>query len=305
MRIMGMHKEIATVYEPFILLPLLYALKDKGVYSEYNHEHAAWAIQDFIRDLPSGVEDYYTEIRRLVLNLYKKASSRDAKYFLDKTPNYIWIVEDIIKIFPGAKFIFLWRNPLSVISSILKSWHNGYWNLYAHDAYLFQGLANLVSAYQTYADVSVSVRYEDLVNNPRIELERVFNYLGIMFCQDQLIKFVDFKTNSRLDSEPDRYIYNDVNRQSLAKWKKVLSNPIRKAWCRRYIHWVGEKRLALMGYQLDDLLSDLGHLSSDFSYLRSDAWRVPYGFLYRFMEGRIIKNKILDLVSGRRIYVHN
>lgn len=300
-----MHKEIATVYEPFILLPLLYALKDKGVYSEYNHEHAAWAIQDFCRHFPGGVDDYYEEIRRLVLNCYRKVSgSGDIKYFLDKTPNYTWIVEDIIKIFPDAKFIFLWRNPLSVIASILKSWNDGYWNLYLHNSYLFEGLVNLVAAYQKYADVSVSVRYEDMVGNPRTEWERIFSYLGITFNPDQLVTFVDFKSNARLASESDWYKYNEISQEPLAKWKKVLSNPFRKAWCKRYIRWVGENRLALMGYKLGELLYELDHLSTDLSYLGSDAWRVPYGLLYRIMEGRIIKNKILDLVSGRRTYVH-
>jgi hypothetical protein len=301
---MGTHKEIATVYEPFILLPLLYALKDKGVYSVYNHEHTAWAIQDFCRNLPSGMDDYYGEIRRLVLNFYKKASGSGVKYFLDKTPNYTWIVEDIIKIFPDAKFIFLWRNPLSVISSILKSWNDGYWNLYQHYAYLFAGLVNLASAYQKYADISVSVRYEDMVSNPRTEWERIFSYLGIMFNPDQLVKFVDYKSNARLAGESDWYMYNEISLEPLAKYKKVLSNPFRKAWCRHYLHWVGENRLTLMGYKLQDLLCDLDQLSTDLNYFGSDCWRVPFGLLYRLIEGRIIKNKILDLVSGRRIYVH-
>jgi len=170
--------------------------------------------------------------------------------------------------------------------------------------YLFTGLANLVSAYQKYTDLSVSLRYEDMISNPRTEWERVFSYLGIMFNHDQLIKFADFRSNARLAGESDWYMYHEISQEPLSKWKKVLSNPFRKFWCRRYLHWIGKDRLALMGYKLDDLLHDLDNLPTGLAYLASDAWRVPYGFLYRFIEGRIMKTKILDLVSGRRIYVH-
>jgi len=304
MRIMGMHNDISTVYEPFILLPFLYALKNEGVYSEYNHEHTAVAIQDFCKNLPGGKEDYYKDVKRLVLNLYSKASKNGSVYFLDKTPNYFWIVDGIIKIFSDAKFIFLWRNPLSIVSSILKSWYDGYWNLYQHDAYLYEGVNKLISAYEKYANVSISIRYKDIVSDPISEWNRVFSYLGIKFDVEQLKNFTDFKSNARLAGEAEWHMYKEISQAPLSKWEKLLSNPIRKAWCRRYLRWIGEDRLAIMGYKLDELLHDLDHCSTSLSYFYSDIWRMPYGVLYRFFNAQIIKHNIQDLKSNKRIHIY-
>ena len=106
-RILASHKDIATVTEPHILLYYIYSLKDRGVYSRYNHQSLVWAIQDFCNELPNGVEDYLAELRTFVLRLYARATNNKAKYFLDKTPKYSLVVNDIIHIFPDAKFIFL------------------------------------------------------------------------------------------------------------------------------------------------------------------------------------------------------
>jgi hypothetical protein len=303
-RILGAHHDIGTAYEPFILLPFLYSLREKGVYSEYYHEHAAIGIQDFCSEFPNGVNDYLAEMRNFVLRLYKKAANENVKYFLDKTPYYSWIVEDIIRLFPEGKFIFLWRNPLSIVSSIMESWNGGRWNLYKHDMYLYEGLDNLISAYQNYAQISVQIRYEDVITNPILEWQRVFNYLELEFDPEQLRRFSDIKFNARLATDPDLKKYTALSQEPLQKWREILANPIRKIWCRRYLRWIGRERLSLMGYDLDELLAELDVAHSTLRFMASDSWRMPMGLGYRLMEGGILKHKLQALISRRRIYIH-
>jgi hypothetical protein len=80
------HVEIATASEPWILLPYLYALRDRGVYADYEHNLAVEAIKDFCRLMPEGEEGCLSELRAFVLRLYAKASDSSTRYFLDKSP---------------------------------------------------------------------------------------------------------------------------------------------------------------------------------------------------------------------------
>ena len=129
--ILAAHSKISTVSEPWILLPFVYALKEEGSYSEFVHKAMVRAFSDFCEELPNGRKDYFDELSVFALRLYSKACQCESEYFLDKTPRYHLIVEEIIKMFPNGKFIFLWRNPLSIVASMMKSWAGGKWKLYS------------------------------------------------------------------------------------------------------------------------------------------------------------------------------
>ncbi|PJA08408.1 MAG: sulfotransferase, partial [Flavobacteriales bacterium CG_4_10_14_0_2_um_filter_32_8] len=91
-----------------------------------------------------GKEDYYVAVRHFAEELYGKASDKQATYFLDKTPRYSLVVEDVIETFPDGKFLFLWRNPLSLVASMMETWGSGRWNLYYLNVDLYQGLERLI-----------------------------------------------------------------------------------------------------------------------------------------------------------------
>src|SRR5215217_1222403 len=116
-RVLSAHNEVSSVAEPWVLLPLLYSLRKNGAYSEYGNNLMVSAVEDFCSELPNGRDDYLFEIRECVLRLYQKVSksSDSPSYFLDKTPRYHLVADDIVQMFPDGKFILLWRHPLSVI----------------------------------------------------------------------------------------------------------------------------------------------------------------------------------------------
>jgi Sulfotransferase family len=125
-RVIAAHNGVATVSEPWIPLPYLCALRSRGVRAEYEHGLMLTAIEDFCRELPAEEEDYRAELRSFVLRLYEKAADGEARSFLDKSPPYCLIAEEIMRLFPSGKFVFLWRNPLSIVASIIETgepWH--------------------------------------------------------------------------------------------------------------------------------------------------------------------------------------
>src|SRR5688572_7827725 len=117
-RVIASHDDVHTVSEPWLLLPFLYALRTDGARAEYWHEAGAEALADFCGALPGGEDEYRAAVRELAERLYSAATPDGPRYFLDKTPHYHVIADEVMRTFPDAKFVFLWRNPLAALASL-------------------------------------------------------------------------------------------------------------------------------------------------------------------------------------------
>jgi hypothetical protein len=281
-RIIAGHEGVATVSEPWLLLPFLYTLRRQGIIAEYVQPLSVAAIEDFCEELPGGRDEYLAELRDLVLRLYEKAAEPGSRYFLDKTPPYHLIAGEIIKLFPEGKFIFLWRNPLSVISSIMETWQGGDWYPTMFRGDLFSGLPHLIDAYQAASARSYSVRFEDLVKGDEAHWARLMNYLGIDFDPETLRSFSTVELKGRMGDPTGTKSYTALNRDTNVKWKGTFGNPLRKAYCRRYLRFLGSERLAVMGYSADQLLTELdaqpggtASLLPDIRHLIGDVAKEP------------------------------
>src|SRR5262249_18486647 len=125
-----------------------------------------------------GRDEYLFEVREFVQALYD-AASHGERYFLDKTPRYHLVIDEIMELFPDGKFIFLWRQPLAVAASIVEGFGGGRWNLEKYAIDLEDGLDNMAAALRPNDPRSIMLRYEDLVVDPDAELRRVFEFLDL------------------------------------------------------------------------------------------------------------------------------
>jgi len=77
---------------------------------------------------PEGEDAYFQAVRQMTLNLYGGVLQNSGKrYFLDKTPRYYYILPELYRTFPEAKYILLLRNPLAILCSIFNTFVQGYW----------------------------------------------------------------------------------------------------------------------------------------------------------------------------------
>jgi Sulfotransferase family len=271
-RIVAAHEGVATVSEPWLLLPYAYTLRERGVDAEYFHPLMVAAIEDFCSELPGGSEDYLTELRRFVLRLYERAAHDGARYFLDKSPPYCLIASEILRLFPEGRFVFLWRSPLSVLASIADTW--GPWRptLLSND--LFVGLPRLVAAYEANRARAHGVRFEDLLSGEGDHWRSMMDYLGIEFEPDSLHTFSDVELNGRMGDPTGRKLYSTLNAEPEQKWRSTLGNPLRREWCRRYLRFLGEERLGVMGYDKRQLIGELDSQPASASRLIPDLGRL-------------------------------
>lgn len=303
-RMLGCHSEISTVNEPWILLPLLYSLRDRGVYAEYGHRTAAKAIEDLCAQLPGGADAYRDEIKQLTMRIYRQLSSPSTTYFLDKTPRYHFVADEIIRLFDDGRFVFLWRNPLAVVASIVATWAGGRWRPYLYKVDMFSGLAALVDAYQRHQERSISLRYEDLVSAPEKQVRALLDHLDLVW--DAAVLGGPAQTlNGRMGDPTGVDDYQAVSSQPLEKWKRVLTSPVRKQWSRRYLRWVGQERLAVMGYDLEALLDELEAIPVRSATAASDLLLSAKSVAWSLVEPSIAREKAARLPQWHRIHSHS
>ena len=251
-RMLATHPEIATASEPWILLPQLYALRETGDVPEYGHRTAARAIADFGDSLPGGRYHYIRLLAGWVFGFYHRGGGY-ATWFLDKTPRYHLIVDEIMALFPDARFVFLWRNPLAVAASMIESFGRGHWNLDRYDVDLHGGLERLVTAAGRGDERAIAVRFEDVVADPEAATAAIFRLLEVEPAAATAAGFGEVGLGGRMGDRTGTVSYQSVSAEPLERWRETMANPLRKRWCAAYLRRVGGERLGAMGYDLDEL----------------------------------------------------
>ncbi len=293
-RLLATHKEIATTAEPMRLLPLIYAM-DPSPIAEYAHQSLVLSTYDLIENLPCGKVDYHDSIRSHIFDLYSKFILNSERYFLDKSIPYTLICDKIIEIFPEAKYIVIFRNPLEQISSVTTvhgkigmEKHVSGWNTFTLREHWEKGAVKLAKFTQKYSDKICCVKYRELIHSPKAQLERIFNYLQLDFDKrhvDDNILEVAPDLKGRSGDPTGIKEYNKLSNIPSGKWKNILNSPVRKAWFKRYLRRIGDENLKIMGYDKVDILNDLKTVKNDYSKLFPDIVSVAKSeFKYKVLR---------------------
>lgn len=256
-RVLAAHPGIATASEPWFLLPLVYARRDSGVRAEYCHMVAAPAIQDFAEARPGGSAAFDERLRAFAQGVYEDASQNGATYFLDKTPHYHFIADDLFRLFPDAKFLFLWRNPLAVLASFLETFRLNRFEPYIFRTEFTRGQVSLARAFDEHRERAHAVRFEDLVAD---EAERhwrdVFEYLELEWDPAVLEGFADVDLRGRFGDPTGSVAYARLSSEPLGKWHASFRGAVRQRWALRLLDRIAPS-LEIMGYDLGALKQEL------------------------------------------------
>lgn len=303
-RMLAAHGQIASAAEPWILLPIIYSMKESGAYTEYSHRTCVQAVRGFCRELPKGEDSYKEALKALALRLYREAAPAGARYFLDKTPPYCFIANQILEMFPESPAIFLFRSPGGTVASLCNSFGAGKWTIPAWKQYLYHGLDDMLCAYEQHRGRSHALRYEDLIADPERELKKLFEYLHLDYDPRATTDFAGVKFKGRIGDQTGRYQYTTVNPESLFKWKATLGNPLRKHWYKRYLAWLGPERLELMGYSMEKLLQQADSIPMGYRFLLSDAMRMARAPIAALIEPHQIREKLAKLPRWYEVVQH-
>lgn len=259
-KILGSHSRIHTQAEPWILLNPLNSLNSRNITASYNHKVNVRGTRAFISSLPGGEEQYWSELGNSYSRLYASILARENKeIFLDKTPRYYLVAEDLRRMFPESVAICLLRNPMAVLNSIISTWTRR--KLYT----LCRFRQDLIEAPEIFGrllsnpgDGSVFLRYEDLVQYPAEEIARVCDRIGVEFEPGML----DYKRETVFELG-DRKSVDALDGPSSSfqdSWVPALADPQVWRLQNEYFELLGVDTFRRLGY---DPASVLGILESN------------------------------------------
>lgn len=168
-------------------------------------------------------EQTLSNIINCIYQVYNKEKGFDGLRWGDKTPINTIYIDKIFKVFPQAQYIHIERNPLDVVCSYVKA---GLYESYEEAAFFWKEATKKADALGKKLSTSqyYKISYEDLVTNPKIELEKICNFLKIEYRNSMLdywkqkddlgdVKYRDHHKN----------IGKPLTRSSIGKWKNQLT----------------------------------------------------------------------------------
>ncbi len=252
-KILMSHSEIASTGEPWFLLPLCYMKRKKGVFTEYGHTQSVNALNRIETEcgdglVGRGIADY-------AISIYKQYCRNNERYFLDKTPRYYWIAEELIRIFPNAKFIVLLRNPLSVFASSIEGLKGNTVRRLDHlDADFQQGPARISAFIEQHRNSIHLVKYEELVKDPVCHIDNILSYLKLEYEEDMIENSFSIELHGHGDHLGARN-YKKV-RNNTDKWKQIINTSYRKMRLKSYLEHYPENYLREGEYSRAELLKN-------------------------------------------------
>lgn len=258
-RILGSHPHIHTVAEPWIMLHPLYAFKLDG---EYPARWERLAVQGFLQNLPEGEEDYLEGVRRMYGYLYERALHASGKlYFLDKTPLYYLIMPELYRIFPMARYIILFRNPLAVFYSIYRRWAKSNRHLLSnlvgsHSAFknfLIKAPHLVLKGKEILGEQAVIAHYEQLVKDPETAMQRICRKLEVEFVPEMIDYGGHGLPRWGLGDQEMLYQHTRPVTHSADQWIEALRDPQLWRLLNDYLQWLGRETVNQMGYAYEEL----------------------------------------------------
>lgn len=247
---------ISSTPETWQMLSLIHTYKKNDIEDSYNPNYTAINFLDYLNSIDNGLEEFKNKIKELSLYFYNKKCS-DSTFFLDKTPRYYHIINELYELFPNAKFIFLVRNPLAVFSSILDyNFKGDYIKFLASSDRvddLFLAPKTINESIKKNSN-HILVKYENLVSNSKAELTKLFAYLNIDLPQDlesYIVNSVFSNTNSIDTKSLKKHSGPELN--YLNSWKKTIDTSQKKKLALGYINKLANQHEDYFSYNLKEI----------------------------------------------------
>ena len=184
-RMLGAHSRIMGAPELHLLTPLAHlGYFDRVEEAPYDPVISQEGIRELVARLPNGESSYVSACRAYADALYRGliGPDDDRSLLLEKTPAYALVLPFIAKLYPRARYVVLTRNPLAILSSQANSFFDGSYDEAIRISPILERYVPAIARFLRERPVElVHVRYEELVQNPTVELEKIFQALDLDF----------------------------------------------------------------------------------------------------------------------------
>ena len=154
-----------------------------------------------------------------LINLYnEKYHHKDFTHWVEHSPHSHLFIQDIIKIFPNAKFIHIIRDPRAVYSSTIREpW--GYKDIITGAKNWNNNIRNIISKEKEYN--IFTIKYEDFVSHQEKILKKIVEYIDIEYS-DKMLENKGLVLPEYIEKRLNYFgTKTDTNKNK--KWERFLS----------------------------------------------------------------------------------
>ena len=307
-RMLGAHSKIFTCPEPHILTPLAHL----GYYhnvekAPYDHLRGHDAILQFVDKLPRKEADYIDACQQYSNTLYSKRMQESGKqFFLDKTPAYALVLDFIVKLYPGAKYIVLTRHPVAVFSSYANSFFNGDYESANTFNPIIDRYVPAIARFlkNTRADL-VHTQYEKVVTNPEKEIRQILDFLDLPFEKNTVEYGLQAYNEKGLGDPVSVNRHTRPMTDSLNKWAvELASDKCKLDLCRKIISMLSDEDLSLWGYDPGSIFEPVYSCQNKISEIKKppfDGFQLQRKVLL-FLRRNIHKNTLGKIIKKIRFF---
>ncbi|MEQ8405933.1 MAG: sulfotransferase [Oceanicaulis sp.] len=278
-RLLAAHPRIHSMPETWLAPAAFMGMSAQPAINAASTKWTRTALDETERRAPGLRERILRAAGAAMVDAFDAVSPDDAVYFLEKTPRNTLVLPQIIAAFPSAKFVFLWRNPLAIRASMNTTWSKGAWH-FRCKADLYEGLAQMTDTRARLAGRGFDIRYEALVENPQAQIDALLDFLGLdpISVEDAFESGGDAVRGGLGDPGLATDTRTGVQASNTG-WVSQYGNPVRRLWARRYLAWLGDDRLRMIGCERAALLAELANARGQTTRLASDLLRCAYAFV--------------------------
>ena len=185
--------------------------------------------------------DFYDVVANAYLDRIGKA---DAVYFGDKSPRHLLKLPRIIRLFPDAKIILVYRDGRDVALSLSKvPW--GPSDLYVNFAIWLRSFRSHRRAMQREGIDIHPLRYEDFVVNPEAELRRLSGFLELPYESEMALGHGNTEGIAEREFGWKESATRSITTERIGRWRTEMT----PTQIQRVERW-GGTALASLGYEL-------------------------------------------------------
>ncbi len=242
------NRQVATVSEPWLLLPFLSYKRTDLVDAKYSSDLAVQGIEDFKSKI--NTKTFNQDLANFLLNQYHQILKNEEQFALDKTPRYYEILDEIVEVFPKAKIIILKRNPFAVLASMIGTWNHkdiSKLSFLKRDILEAPKLLQQFSLKHTNNPNVKTVLYENILRNPQKEINNLYNWIEIQYNDDVLNYSSNDKYKGKMGDPKGIHNNSKPTKEILEKWKEIS---ISKQWKQFFMGYAN--------YLTEDFLTEYG-----------------------------------------------
>ena len=256
------HEKIYSIPEPWLLLTPLSVFNTEITKASFNKGIEIGMLKRFFKEnFPNNENAYFEIIAKTYSSLYNRLLPDNKTFFLDKTPRYYLILDEIIKTFPEAKIIILHRNPIAVLISIYNILGRERWNMHSTENYIdFVSAIDAINSIKNQKNI-YHTNYEDFLNNFNFEIEKILKYLGLSIQKKMEYYNID-QSKQWGDNSGNIKKTNKVTPREPDDWKNKIKNTEQLIQAQEYLEFLGEEKIRQFGYNFHEIKNILNTLNT-------------------------------------------